>query len=168
MHNFDFCYDLCRHQALMASLITRCRCYGVSQGCAMRSCWKVLPKIEDVGKILKMKYEKSVEVIYARKKKKLKRKANRKIPLKVSDLVYMKRSPNYCQSNPGIGISGTSGRVCDRNDTNSMNSCSILCCGHGYNTQIVREKKFCNCSFHWCCRVKCETCEVVFDRYICK
>ncbi|XP_028401941.1 protein Wnt-16-like [Dendronephthya gigantea] len=155
-------------KAVLASVKTRCRCYGLSQGCAMRSCWKVLPKFEEVGKMLKKQYENAAEVIYARRKRKLKRKANRKLRLGENELVYMKRSPNYCRSNPRIGISGTSGRECQRDSGESMNSCALLCCGHGYNTQITREKRFCNCRFRWCCRVHCDTCEHVYDRYTCK
>lgn len=158
----------CLFQAVLASVKTRCRCYGLSHGCAVQSCWKVLPKFDEIGNLLKRKYEDSVEVMYAKRKRKLKRKANRKLRLERSELVYMKRSPNYCRSNPSIGISGTSGRVCQKDSEDFMNSCKLLCCGDGYNTQIAREKKLCNCRFHWCCRVECDECEHVYERYTCK
>ena len=153
---------------MLALVKTRCRCYGISNGCTVRSCWKVLPLFQEIGILLKKKYEDAVEVMYAKRKRKLKRKANRKIRVEQNELVYMKRSPNYCRSNPRIGISGTSGRVCQKDAENSMNSCALLCCGDGYNTQITREKKLCNCTFHWCCRVECDQCDHVYEKYTCK
>lgn len=155
-------------QEVLGSVRSRCRCHGGSNSCVIRTCWIALPKFSVIGKLLKEKYEHSVEVLYARRQRKIKRKSNRKLRLTPSELVYMKPSPNYCYSNPGIGISGTSGRVCQKDTENSINSCALLCCGHGYNTRIAREKKWCNCKFQWCCRVECDTCEHVYDMYTCR
>lgn len=155
-------------QAVLSSVKSRCRCHGGSHSCIFRTCWRVLPRFSVIGNLLKKKYENAVEVMYARRKNKLKRKSNRKVKVEPSELVYMKPSPNYCRSNLRIGIAGTSGRVCQKDGENSINSCELLCCGHGYNTRMVREKKMCNCRFIWCCRVHCQTCERVYDMYTCK
>lgn len=155
-------------QAVLSSMKSKCRCHGGSHSCVIRTCWKMLSKFSVIGNLLKKKYKNTVEVMYARRKNKLKRKANRKLKLDPDELVFMNPSPNYCRSNPGIGISGTSGRVCEKNAQHSMNNCALLCCGNGYNTRIAREKRFCNCLFMWCCRVECQTCERVYDKYTCK
>lgn len=62
---------------------------------------------------------------------------------------------------------GTQGRVCNRSSL-STDSCSLMCCGRGYNTQrvVVREK--CNCKFNWCCWVQCDTCTYVKTIHTCK
>jgi wingless-type MMTV integration site family, member 1 len=73
------------------------------------------------------------------------------------DLVYMDSSPKFCDKIPKLGIQGTQGRQC--NDTSlGVDGCDLLCCGRGYKTheQMVVER--CNCTFEWCCEVKCKTC----------
>lgn len=62
-------------------------------------------------------------------------KRKRQIPLGKTDLIHIHKSPNYCVEDPKKGILGTSGRVCNKNSTGS-DSCDLLCCGRGYNTQV--------------------------------
>ncbi|CAG0895528.1 unnamed protein product, partial [Cyprideis torosa] len=94
-------------------------------------------------------------------------KPGRSVPLQQSDLVHLRRSPNYCRYNPKKGILGTSGRVCNNTST-EQDGCDFLCCGRGYNTQIEVEERKCRCIFHWCCYVTCETCRTVREIYTCK
>ena len=61
-------------------------------------------------------------------------KSKRHIPPSKTDLIHIHKSPNYCVEDPKKGILGTSGRVCNKNSTGS-DSCDLLCCGRGYNTQ---------------------------------
>lgn len=62
---------------------------------------------------------------------------------------------------------GTQGRVCNRSSL-STDSCSLMCCGRGYNTQRIVVEEKCNCKFNWCCWVECETCKYVKTIYTCK
>lgn len=62
---------------------------------------------------------------------------------------------------------GTHGRKCNRTST-GLDSCSILCCGRGYNTKKIVLYERCNCKFQWCCNVRCETCKRVIQEYTCK
>ena len=55
--------------------------------------------------------------------------------LSKQDLVHIHKSPNYCVEDAKKGILGTSGRACNKNSTGS-DSCDLLCCGRGYNTQV--------------------------------
>ena len=62
---------------------------------------------------------------------------------------------------------GTQGRVCNRSSL-STDSCSLMCCGRGYNTQRVLVREKCNCKFNWCCWVQCDTCTYMKTIYTCK
>ncbi|XP_065163036.1 protein Wnt-1 isoform X1 [Atheta coriaria] len=80
-------------------------------------------------------------------------------PPSAKDLVYMEPSPGFCEKNPKLGIQGTHGRQC--NDTSiGVDGCDLMCCGRGYRTQEVVVQERCNCTFHWCCEVKCDTCRI--------
>ena len=115
-------------------------------------------------------------------------KTKRQTPLlSKADLIHIHKSPNYCVEDPKKGILGTSGRVCNKTSTGS-DSCDLLCCGRGYNTQVntwlnsTRETQFkwiylqqvvrhverCFCRFVWCCNVKCKTCVTMIDVHTCK
>ncbi|CAG2228230.1 WNT16 [Mytilus edulis] len=153
----------------------RCRCHGVSGSCEIQTCWKSLPKFSTVGAKLKEKYEISVRIA-GRSKRKLRPKTpkrhrqartGRKKRLSKDDMVFVHKSPNFCTPNPIKGILGTEGRLCNRTGS-GPESCDLLCCGRGYNTQVVRLTDRCQCRFIWCCYVDCKTCETLFDRHTCK
>ncbi|XP_060518209.1 protein Wnt-1 [Cylas formicarius] len=73
------------------------------------------------------------------------------------DLVYYEMSPGFCEKNPKLGIQGTHGRQCN-DDSIGVDGCDIMCCGRGYRTHEVVVVERCNCTFHWCCEVKCDVC----------
>lgn len=116
--------------------------------------------------------------------------------LSKGDLVHIHKSPDYCVTDPARGIAGTSGRACNKTGSGAQ-SCDLLCCGRGYNTQVrsraqlvlvslpngpllscvlcrsgrpqvVKHVERCHCKFVWCCYVTCKTCETVMDRHTCK
>lgn len=139
----------------------RCRCHGISGSCELKTCWRVLPSFSEAGIYLKSKYESSVK-ISSKVKRRLKQrkggKVKRRVPIAKEDLIHIRKSPNYCIEDPRRGILGTSGRRCNKTST-GPESCELLCCGRGYNTQIYTKPGRCNCKFHWCCYVTCEECQ---------
>ncbi|CAL1527163.1 unnamed protein product [Lymnaea stagnalis] len=146
----------------------KCRCHGVSGSCAIKTCWRGLPAFKDIGQYLKDGYERSVRLAgRAQTKLRRKEKSKRRVPISHEELVHLSKSPNYCKHNPKKGILGTNGRVCNRT-SKGAESCDLLCCGRGYNTQVVRHVERCQCKFHWCCYVECKSCETMIDIHTCK
>ncbi|ESO91227.1 hypothetical protein LOTGIDRAFT_105620, partial [Lottia gigantea] len=155
-------------QIVEKNMQLRCRCHGVSGSCAVRTCFRSLPNFRKVGLELKDKYEKSVRLARrSRKRLRRKDKTKRKQGISKQELVFVHRSPNYCKEDIKRGIFGTRGRVCNRSSP-TEESCDLLCCGRGYNTQVVKYVERCHCKFFWCCYVKCKTCETMMDIHTCK
>lgn len=71
-------------------------------------------------------------------KKRMRRKSkpSKRLPVAKGDLVHIHKSPNYCVQDPVKGIPGTQGRECNKTST-GPDSCDLLCCGRGYNTQVT-------------------------------
>lgn len=163
LHNYEV------GRQIVAELMKfKCRCHGVSGSCAVQTCWKSLSDFRTIGDTLKQKYESPIQIA-RRSLRKLKRaeKKKRRVPIANMELVYVHRSPNYCKANKKRGILGTKGRECNKTSSGS-DSCDLLCCGRGYNTQVVRLIQRCECKFIWCCYVKCKTCETLLDKHTCK
>ena len=72
-----------------------------------------------------------------RSKRKLRRrdKNRRNDPISSTEMVYVRKSPNYCKRDIARGVFGTKGRECKKNSHKS-DGCNLLCCGRGYNTQV--------------------------------
>lgn len=142
-----------------------------------------------VGDFLREKYDEATQVKLNKRGRLQVKDSRYKVPTPV-DLVYLEESPDWCRANrqlqwPGMmhcdAISGvvsnrvfvcfatvgTLNRVCNKTST-GLDGCAILCCGRGYNTKKIVVKERCNCKFHWCCHVKCETCVRVIEEYSCK
>uniref|UniRef100_A0A915J5V6 Protein Wnt n=1 Tax=Romanomermis culicivorax TaxID=13658 RepID=A0A915J5V6_ROMCU len=77
----------------------------------------------------------------------------------VGNLVYTEQSPNFCVPNRSLGILSPVGRQCLTTGTaESWGSCQKLCCGKrvvAVETSVVES---CNCTFEYCCKVRCERC----------
>lgn len=139
----------------------QCKCHGVSGSCEMKTCWRVMPQFREVGDLLKEKFDGATEV-------KLQRRSGRRFlapvdplfkPQTPEDLVYLVKSPNFCDSNAELGTLGTQGRICNRT-SEGIDGCDLLCCHRGYQTQIHKYKDDrCKCKFVWCCEVKCKPCQ---------
>ncbi len=134
----------------------------------------MLPRFRTIGDQLMKRYWKSRQVvpIHGRRARKpifLKLKRSKRPDKKPrrKDLVYIQRSPNYCDRNRRAGSTGTKGRACNRT-SNSYDSCSLLCCGRGFNTQQEMKTWQCKCKFHWCCHVTCHKCQRLVEQYTCK
>ncbi|GAB6029953.1 hypothetical protein CHUAL_005648 [Chamberlinius hualienensis] len=126
---------------------TQCRCHGVSGSCELKTCWRTLPPFTDVGDQLKKKYEIAVRVKgTARKRLRRQDKTGKKVTVPKEELVHIHRSPNYCVENKTRGILGTRGRACNKTAA-GPESCDLLCCGRGYNTQ-KEAPFFTDCNIH--------------------
>lgn len=87
-------------------------------------------------------------------------------PPSSQDLVYYEMSPGFCEKNPKLGIMGTHGRTCNETSP-GVDGCDIMCCGRGYRPQDVVLDERCNCTFFWCCEVKCDLCRIERKIHIC-
>nr|BAV17673.1 Wnt1 protein [Patiria pectinifera] len=92
--------------------------------------------------------------------------ANHK-PAGARDLVYFDDSPDFCVRNEKVGTLGTVGRECN-NTSLGVDGCDLMCCGRDYDGSQVRIKERCSCTFHWCCKVKCQECTTVRTVYRCR
>ncbi|XP_026874422.2 protein Wnt-16 [Electrophorus electricus] len=155
-------------QAIANTMLTDCRCHGVSGSCAVKTCWRTMAPFERVGSYLKERYENSVHVL-ERPARKLRHrdKERRHVAVMRDQLVFLSKSPNYCLEDRRRGVSGTRGRRCNRTSA-GPDGCDLLCCGRGYNTHVVRHVERCECKFVWCCYVRCRRCETMHDVYTCK
>lgn len=144
-----------------------CKCHGVSGSCSLKTCWQALPPFKDVGKRLKDRYDGAVEVKFNKRGTRLIRRKRRFNKPTQDDLLYVNTSPDYCVANSTTGSLGTVGRECNRL-SEGMDGCRLMCCGRGYNTFKRKLVERCQCKFHWCCYVKCRTCERIVDINSCK
>jgi len=156
-------------QVLVNSLRRQCKCHGISGSCETQTCWDAVPPFREVGNMIKEKFDGATEVKVIREKQHP--RIERKNPMlkrhTAMDLVYLNESPDFCEPINDKGILGTHGRACNIS-TLAIDGCDLLCCNRGYykTTKVVKER--CNCKFHYCCRVECDTCERVVETYTCK
>ncbi|ESO06489.1 hypothetical protein HELRODRAFT_184933 [Helobdella robusta] len=162
-------------KVLRSSMKRNCKCSGVSGSCSVKTCWTSLPLMKTIGSKLMKTYERARQVEAIRGQRslsavmlKLKRSAS-KTEKKPSyrELVYLAESPDYCKKNRTIGVLGTKGRQCDRNG-DGLENCRHVCCGRGYNNQVVTKRKKCDCVFHWCCHVTCKECMELTEESSCR
>ncbi|XP_013395211.1 protein Wnt-7b isoform X2 [Lingula anatina] len=161
-------------KAVKENMVVECKCHGVSGSCTMKTCWTTLPPFRKIGDFLMKKYRlaKEVEPIRSRRARRplfLKCKKSKKPDRKPkrTDVVYLQRSPNYCDYDPLTGSLGTRGRRCNRT-SDDTDGCDSMCCGRGYNTHQYTRTWQCNCRFHWCCHVTCNECRERTEEYTCK
>ncbi|KAJ8332425.1 hypothetical protein SKAU_G00425980 [Synaphobranchus kaupii] len=160
-------------KVLEKNMRVECKCHGVSGSCTTKTCWTMLPKFGHLGSLLKEKYIQAVhvEAVRARRNRrptflKIRKLHSYRKPL-ATDLVYIEKSPNYCEKDSRTGSAGTEGRVCNRT-AQQVNSCDLMCCGRGYNTHQYSHVWQCNCKFLWCCYVRCNTCSERTEMHTCK
>lgn len=161
-------------KAVKENMETGCKCHGVSGSCTTKTCWTTLPPFRKIGNYVMKKYSKTklVTALKATRNKLpafliLKRSKDKHTKPKRSDLVYLEKSPNYCDYDPERGSLGTVGRNCNRTSSGT-DGCDLMCCGRGYNTHQYTKNWTCNCKFHWCCYVNCNRCSERTEEYTCK
>lgn len=164
---------LCLLQVLEDRMQLECKCHGVSGSCTTKTCWTTLPKFREVGHLLKEKYNAAVQVEVVRASRlrqptflRIKQLRSYQKPME-TDLVYIEKSPNYCEEDAATGSVGTQGRLCNRTSPGA-DGCDTMCCGRGYNTHQYTKVWQCNCKFHWCCFVRCNTCSERTEVFTCK
>lgn len=150
-----------------------CKCHGVSGSCTTKTCWTTLPKFREIGYALKERYGAAVQVEAVRATRlrqpsflRLKQSHGYIKPTD-TDLVYLERSPNYCEEDALTGSTGTRGRLCNYTSPH-LDGCSLMCCGRGHDTHHYTRVWQCNCKFQWCCFVKCNTCSEKTEVFTCK
>ncbi|XP_049820652.1 protein Wnt-8a-like isoform X2 [Aethina tumida] len=171
-HNYEI-----GRQVLQESMIKKCRCHGVSGSCSLQTCWVQIAPFHVISSKLKEKYGKALHI----KEQQLTHEENNNTvqeienPHKKNSLIYLEQSPDYCQANSTTGWVGTKGRSCSRilekgTSLAEKRSCRHLCrsCGLKVRKRVRKVVSRCNCSFAWCCEVKCETCEQLVPEYVCE
>lgn len=151
-----------------------CKCNGVSGSCTTKICWMTLPQFRSVGDHLALVYgrAKMVEPIRAERAMKatflkLKRSTVQDKKPNWRELVYLHKSPSYCDYDPAAGSLGTQGRQCNRTSADT-DGCDHMCCGRGFDARVQLVSTRCNCRFHWCCNVTCEVCSELIEECRCR
>lgn len=151
----------------------KCRCHGVSGSCTIQTCWMQVAPFSVVAETLKKKYHFASKIVI---EPEVANSALEEIKLprtNPNSLIFLQKSPDYCQTDNTYGWKGTKGRICskDKNATEyeEKMSCRNLCrtCGHRVRKRRREEKKNCNCSFVWCCKVKCDVCIETHEEFYC-
>jgi hypothetical protein len=108
-------------------LAPQCKCHGVSGSCNIKTCWRALPRVQDVAARLKRRYATATEVALRRRGVAGRRHLQPALQLAAAppqpasrgmallhygreDLLYATKSPDYCNPDPKYGSIGTRGR----------------------------------------------------------
>lgn len=105
----DPCFIL---QIVEQSLSIQCKCHGVSGSCNIKTCWRALPSLQDVGEHLQRRFSAAVEVASRRlgTGKRLLPALPGRYPPTADQLIYITKSPDYCTKDVRLGSFGTTGR----------------------------------------------------------
>ncbi|XP_011568228.3 protein Wnt-10a [Plutella xylostella] len=154
-------------RAILAShMEVRCKCHGLSGSCQVRTCWRATPDFRVVASTIKRRYRNALivaqeelnnglSVLRGRPRGRRRSKAR---PASKTSLLFLEKSPSFCDADPRADSPGTSGRVCRTGRASRAGACATLCCGRGHALLRRSSLKPCNCTFHWCCRVDCDRC----------
>lgn len=74
------------------------------------------------------------------------------------ELVHLHKSPDYCEADMRHGFAGIQSRVCSDNPA-APDFCDKLCCGRGHTRHVSKLQFKCDCTFQYCCSIKCSICE---------
>ncbi|XP_069668822.1 protein Wnt-11b-2-like [Periplaneta americana] len=155
-------------RAVESSLVTQCKCHGVSGSCNIKTCWRALPTFPEIGERLKRKFAVATEVVSRRvgAGRKLLPASSAMGLYNEDDLIYVTKSPDYCLRDARVGSQGTKGRSCNAS-SHGYDSCDDMCCGRGYRTISIEKVERCHCKYHWCCYVQCKICRRWVDTHEC-
>lgn len=85
----------------------QCKCHGVSGSCNIKTCWRALPSLVEVGQRLLQKYTTAKEV--SKNVIDIKTFGGKRNP-PPDQLIYFTKSPDYCTKDISLGSFGTVGR----------------------------------------------------------
>ncbi|KAI4880148.1 hypothetical protein NFI96_031166, partial [Prochilodus magdalenae] len=166
--------------AVKATMKRICRCHGMSESCALQTCWMQLSDFREVGNYLKLKHDQAHKLELDKRRVRAGNSADPRGAvadalgaISRSELIYLEDSPDYCAKNSSLGLQGTEGRECVQHGDGlsqwERRSCRRLCheCGLRVEERRTETVSSCNCKFHWCCTVKCERCSQVTVKYVC-
>ncbi|KRX91076.1 Protein Wnt-5a [Trichinella pseudospiralis] len=80
------------------------------------------------------------------------------------DLVYIRKSPDYCTEDPRVGSIGTQGRTCNATEQSSA-GCDSMCCGRGHEIVFEYVISNCRCRYVHCCYVECDRCRELAEKH---
>ncbi|GJQ86416.1 hypothetical protein Trydic_g4965, partial [Trypoxylus dichotomus] len=89
-----------------------CKCHGVSGSCSIKTCWRSMPPIVDIGHKLLKKFTVAREVTKGYLNNEYREvgvTTKRRAP-KDDDLIFLSKSPDYCTKDARMGSMGTTGR----------------------------------------------------------
>uniref|UniRef100_A0AAY4E8E1 Protein Wnt n=2 Tax=Denticeps clupeoides TaxID=299321 RepID=A0AAY4E8E1_9TELE len=166
--------------AVKSTMKRICRCHGMSESCSIQTCWMQLSDFRDVGNHLKVKHDQAQKLEMDKRRIRAGNSAENRgaivdafSSIARTELIYLEDSPDYCARNLSLGLHGTEGRECVQSrDSLSQwerRSCRRLCheCGLRVEERRTETASSCNCKFHWCCTVKCDTCTQVTVKHVC-
>ncbi|KAF0311842.1 Protein Wnt-8 [Amphibalanus amphitrite] len=156
-----------------------CKCHGLicpfSYSC-METCWTQIADFTITAERVRRRYRKAKRLTLGSDGNDVSPTASVSFEgVRVTDLTYMDDSPDFCRTVAPNGDIGTRGRECSRATGPGVThaerrSCKNLCrrCGRRVKRQVTEVKTSCNCKFHWCCQVTCDTCTQKSYKYTCR
>uniref|UniRef100_A0AAY4E9M1 Protein Wnt n=1 Tax=Denticeps clupeoides TaxID=299321 RepID=A0AAY4E9M1_9TELE len=167
-------------QAVRGTMKRSCKCHGVSGSCSIQTCWLQLSDFRDVGNYLKIKHDQAQKLEMDKRRLRAGNSADGRGAvadavgsIARTELIYLEDSPDYCARNLSLGLHGTEGRECVHSGDGlsqwERRSCRRLCheCGLRVEERRTETVSSCNCKFHWCCTVKCDTCTQAVTKHHC-
>lgn len=99
-------------QIVRSSIQTDCKCHGVSGSCNVKTCWRALPRLREIGERLKRHYYIATEVVQRQvgSRRKLMPTNGKLSMYQKNDLIFVFKSPDYCLKDDRVGSPGTQGR----------------------------------------------------------
>ena len=132
-----------------------CGFHGVSGSCSVRTCFKKVPDVDELGQQLYRMYFVAKHVKQANEKL---MPVEPSVPALTNDeLAYLEFS-HFCKRNL-------------TNDQTDQTSCSSLCCGGPtiQKIEIKMEEESDCCEFVWCCYLDCSKCsKYTVTQYYCQ
>ncbi|KRT86498.1 hypothetical protein AMK59_2729, partial [Oryctes borbonicus] len=132
---------------IIENLNTQCKCHGVSGSCSIKTCWRSMPPIVDIGRKLLEKFTIAREVTKGYLNNEYREIGTKRHVPKDDDLIFLTKSPDYCTKDERMGSMGTGGRRCNVT-SNGTDSCRQLCCGRGYRTVVEEKIERCQCKYY--------------------
>ena len=147
----------------------KCRCHGPTASCPLKTCWRELINFTEIGVIFQERYNQALQVKYVDGRI-VRNDTGATVPRgRQGNLAFYDPSPDYCLPDRATGFPGMRGRKCVHGEISAV-QCDRMCtaCKHEPHRDVEVRTHQCRCSFEWCCRIKCETCENTNNITLCQ